>query len=392
MTPPEKGKEVKTADKAEKPAESVFDQFILVKDEKKDNGKPAETKAADTAPAKAADATSKAADAAPAKIDVADAGDKKKQDGPATPEDIERLKRAVEEADKFDPKKAISDVLEAQTHSIELLDVLMRPSQKQNPEKQEQLKTVFEAVEGKGWENYLKYLAPGSARAALALAQIGTGDDKSIRDGEQGLVEAVKLRPELALNPEFQKRVADAYRQMAESRDDAGKPPWDEPIKMPEMAGGKDNTATIQRVQELMGSANQAYGEKGIDAALPVFKQAQDATKEIDTATVLKEHVELFVERMQRDRQISALERQGRDTQPLVDAQEQHLEKQWQKYGEYLLPASVVSNIGLAEINSGKPELMSDGKLRLGQAIELRPEMQFNNDYSKVVKGAFENY
>ena len=94
---------------------------------------------------------------------------------------------------------------------------------------QSQLEELYrrrdQAMAGETQYNEL-YLSPAIARANMAFAFISSGNPSYKLEGERFLDQALRLRPEIELDPNFQKHLHNAYRQGGYQRDlyDRGDP------------------------------------------------------------------------------------------------------------------------------------------------------------------------
>ena len=296
------------------------------------------------------------------------------------------LEKAVQISDKTDTKAAVSRIVTGQTVGLDLVEILTTPGL--SADRRREVSEMNLRVHAEKFHDYAKYLDPALARAELALAKISSGDDKKIKEGEKGLIEAVSLRPELQVDAAFQRKLLNAYHQMETFRKAKGLPEWTNELK-PNHADG-DTKYDTTKIDQSMERANEAYGDKGIGTALPHFEAAIKAADEVPQDQVNRDLTELFCKRLTLERAIIAGELREQNVDKLVAEHKVAKDQEWAKYRDHLAPGSTRVNFGLAMISSGDPEMLKRGKAMLQDAISKRPELEFSVDYVNHLKKAFE--
>ncbi len=333
----------------------------------------------------------------PPEIKVKEGGGKdagtSKPDGGAgktvTERTIQFLETIVEKADKTDTKDALNKILEGQTQSINLLEKLTEPDL--SPERKKVLADMNLRIHAEKWNDYERYLDPALSRAELALAKIATGDDKLIAEGEKTLIAAVTMRPDLQFNEGFQKKILESYQKMESTRKGKGLAAWQGELK-PEKASSTVAGAIGADPDDAMKKANKVYAEKGMKEALPFFEAAIKAADGLPQDKVKAELAELFCKRLTLERSIVGKVVRNEDTDKAADELKTAREDEWSKYRLYLDPGSTRVNTALAMISSGDADMLRRGKTLLAEAIEKRPELEFDDDFQVHLKKAFESH
>jgi len=300
---------------------------------------------------------------------------------------IGRLEQAVGISDKTDTTTALNRIVEGQNSSLDLIEVMTQPGLP--ADRRSVLSDMTLRVHAEKWHEFELYLDPALTRAELAFSKIASGNDEQIREGEKLLVTAVSIRPELQLNEAFQHKVITSYQKMELERKSSGLPPWNGELTVAKPA---TTNGTTVKPADSIAKANLAYREAGIHAAIPHFEAAIRDADAIPKDGTVGELTELFCKRLAVEREIIAREVRGQPIDKLITDRNSAKNNEWARYREYLSPASTRVNMALAMISSGDPDLLRRGKTLLGEAIRLRPELEFDGDYHEHVKNAFENH
>ncbi len=348
-------------------------------------------------------ATPKVQDAKPADkpVDVAQkAADKTPQEKPAekpadkpvelagNPYRFGGLEQAIKVADTTNPNREMNRILEGQLDGLNLLETITKPGEPKDGVNS--LEKVLGAIEIQKENHYLQYLSPATSRADLAVAKISSGDAKLVAEGERGLLEAVKMRPDLQFNPQFQESVQNAYKTMAEARVRAGLPPLESTAKsgdVPATARGAGSP------YDLLRQANESYGKTGWSPETArKFEAAKTAADSQDFNQIDKDRLAMFSHNLELTRKISEMDARGQDASKEREAVTSLQDKQLQNYQDYLAPGAIRTNTALAMIASGKPDALTDAKKLLADAVNARPELEFSTDYQNHVRDAFKTH
>src|SRR5262249_52085390 len=154
---------------------------------------------------------------------------------------------AVQSADRIDPT-ALAQERQNNARQLQALE-----QETQSGKGGSDLQRRREALASRDRELYELYMSPGTARANMAMAYIRTGYDAYVQKGEQLLREALKLRPEMQADGNFQRHLQDAYRA-GQGRTD--KYQWGEPDGRP---GGGNAPGDVRRP----GDGGQGTGQPG---------------------------------------------------------------------------------------------------------------------------------
>ncbi len=313
----------------------------------------------------------------------------------ATDADIEKLRKAVLDADENAPE-ASEALIRGRKQSLDLIakfsadlngpqDVLQLTSDQL---KAQEIKQVVE---------YNEYLAPGTSRVDLGTALISRGDDASVREGEKMLVEAVQTRPDLIFHPNFRAQVMDSYHQMAEVRKSNNLEPWR--AEIPTGAPAVDAPAWEDKTSDHFVKANEVYFKSGIKSALPEFQkaiEAADQTTEHNHARLSKERLDLLVGGLQADRAIAQGQVTGESTTEMEKRRVDIWNKQINNYVEDATGSTARLNVGVAMIASGDPEMLTKGNQQLLDALSKHPGMIYSpglavygNDLNEKLLNAF---
>ncbi len=302
-------------------------------------------------------------------------------------ESLKWLEKAVEIAEKTDTKQEKEKILEGQTSSLNIIETLADPSKKK-PTKS--LENVLDELQSEKFQHYRRYLDPVLAKSALALAKISSGQDEQIKQGEKSLIALVAANPGLQFNDELQTKIRNAYKQMETNRQKNGLPAWNGELK-PENASDPKTPKAADPFASLT-RANKTYAEEGGKKAAPEFVKAIDDADGLPHDNISKEMAELFCRRLTIERSVIAKEVRGEKADDLNKNLKEAKEKESAKYQEYLAPAIIRANAAFAMISSGDPELFTQGKKYLADAIGKRVELEFNQDYQDALRLAFENH
>jgi hypothetical protein len=318
---------------------------------------------------------------------------------------FEALKKRIAAADQIDPKLAINDVLAGQLHSVDLIETLTKTEIASKDNKP--LLEVAQGIDQQKFNSYVAYLSPATTRADLALARIATGDAEQVKQGEKGLIEALRLRPELQFNAELQNATELAFKMMAESRQKAGLPPLGTANSVvssfesststkPDTGIGTGSPGTATgivdgaKAYEKLGRASQLFQEKGMEGAAPLFQQAISESDKLDQKAMTEQRLQLFARKLELGSQIAEATVQGKNTDSLKGLHQKVAEREWESYKNYLGPASIRTNTAMAMIASGNVQSLVEAKKLLAEAIQLRPELEFSKDYQEHLKRAFQ--
>lgn len=302
-------------------------------------------------------------------------------------------KEAIEKADKINAKEELNQTVIGAALEHDLADAIARRAHENS--KHESLPILQNTLDQTDIEirrHFGEYLSSGTARAKLGLIKIAGGKDQDIREGETLLLEAMTRRPELLNDAAIKRLVSAAYLEMAQSRKDAGLPEWNGKIESKYETKEKPGATTYADFEKALIEANLTYQENGVTDSLPKFQKAIELADGLPQSKILGERLDMFAKTLEFERNIAQASVNGRDSSDLKKQLEAHREKEWQKYSEYQAPGTVRINAGFALLNSGRPELLQKGKQHLADAIGIRPELQFDQDFRAHLDRAFVNH
>lgn len=311
---------------------------------------------------------------------------------------LEQLRKAVEDADKQAPL-ALKALTQGRDATLDFVRGFVATDAKSADG--DQAITNLKAQELQQSKDYIEYLKPGTTRADLATALIAKGDDASVREGEQKLVEAVQSRPDLIFHPNFRAQVMDAYNKMAQTRRDSGMEPWKADIDLTKFLskGTADRSRWSDTTGPAFEQANNTYFDKGAKAALPEFNAAiktADGIAEHNKPLIEDERLKLFVEGLKTDRAIAQGQVSGDSTTELEKRRVAIWQKQVDNYVEDSVGSRARMNVGLALVASGDAEMLAQGKQNLLDAVAKHPGLiyspglaSFSNEFTERMFGAF---
>ena len=299
----------------------------------------------------------------------------------------EALEQRIVPSDAPQVNEALRRMLETQTTTVELVDSMYRGDA--DPSNDKPLAELVSRLDVSKSNDYVGYLSPATTRAELALARIASGDAELVKRGEEGLVEAIKLRPELQFNPQFNAGIENAYKAMAQARREAGLPPLKEGLV--DTASDAQQKEKGTNPYDLLRKANEVYQDNPEEAA-KLFGDAIKAADGIDTDALSKERIDLFKKRLELTSRIVEGDDRGLTTTAFKAQRDELTGKEWQNYREHLSPATIRTNAAFAMLSTGDSAQMTTAKRYLSEAITMRPELEFSGDYQKGLRSAFENH
>lgn len=324
----------------------------------------------------------------------------KKESEPITDADIEKLRKAVIDADLQGPT-SLKSLLAGRAETLGLIGKYASVDMTDKTDESTKAVETLKAQEIQQVLKYSEYLAPGTTRTDLGTALISRGDDASIMEGEKLLVEAVQARPDLIFHPNFRAQVMDSYNKMAEFRKEHNLEPWKGEIPLPAStpAAPTDSAPWTDKTDEHFKAANDAYWNTGVKSALPEFQKAIESADETATHNqdrLAKERMELFVSGLKADRAIAQGQVTGESTTEMEKRRVDIWGKQVDNYVEDSVGSRARMNVGLAMIASGDPEMLAKGTQQLQDAVAKHPGLvfspglsDFGNQFTERLLGAY---
>lgn len=301
---------------------------------------------------------------------------------------VTREQQAIERADKLDPKQILTNVHAGFDRKMQS-DLQIAASLARNESPSSGLKDTQNKQDWENWNNYKDFLSPAGKRASMGFALISSGIDRHIKEGEKMLVEAVRLRPELQFNEDFQKRVVQSYKDMARTRIDMGLPMYRGSPQLEPINSGRQPILGTDPARPLLADARKQGQEHGIKSATEKYDKAITESDNKDFATIKDIRLATFVQRLLLDRTIIESEERGIPSGYMRNQRKIASDREVMVYDRYMSPAKVRSEAALDMIASGDPQMFERGKKLLGDALKLRPELEFSEKFNRDKQSAF---
>jgi|AGTN01.1.fsa_nt_gi hypothetical protein len=304
---------------------------------------------------------------------------------------VTRQQQAIEQADKLDPKLILNNVQAGFDRKMQV-DLQIASSLARIESPPSGLKDAQNKQDWENWNNYKDYLAPAGKRASMGFALISSGIDRHIEEGEKMLVEAVRLRPELQFNEDFQKRVVQSYKDMARTRIDIGLPMYKGAPQLEPINSGRQPILGTDPAQPLLADARKQGQERGVKGATEQYDKAITESDNKDFSTIKNVRLATFVQRLMLDRTIIESEERGIPSGYMRNQRRMAADREEMVYNRYMSPGKVRSEAAFDMIASGDPQMFDRGKKLLGDALKLRPELEFSEKFNRDKQAAFQQH
>ncbi|MBX3137743.1 hypothetical protein KF707_16080 [Candidatus Obscuribacterales bacterium] len=238
------------------------------------------------------------------------------------------------------------------------------------------------------WDKYQDYLSPATSRTSLGLDLIGSGQTKEIAAGEKLLLEAVSRRPELQFSREFQTGLLAGYEKMARTISAPYTAEPELPPKRTNVSAGESNNGSAAQLSIGFETAKKL----GIKNAVELFDKAIQESDKTNSDALLDLRMETFRDRLVLDRTIVLENAAGHNTTKLYEKRSLAADKEWNAYQRYMEPAQVRSEIAFAYIKSGDAQLLAKGQTLLKEAVKLRPELEFTENFNRLKQQAYREH
>lgn len=306
---------------------------------------------------------------------------------------------AISLADRMNAQ-AVLNALQDKQNSRSALEARFLATQAAQNSDGGRLQQLHANADKESYQLYRQYLAPATTRSNMGLAYIGTGDDRMIAKGEQLILDSIKLRPELQFNAEFQRHLLEAYGEMERKRMAAGLPlrpvgiqpvDYSKPARTLSIPPQFNNhrEASFENPYKHLDAAKAGIRQNDTQSALQSFQKAIQAADRLSANAILEDRAEVFRHRMCLDRDMTRAQVRGANTQDMQRQRQDLVSREWQLYQQYMAPATTRTSMAFALIGSGNPQNIAQGQKLIQDAVKLRPELEYTQEFRSSLQQAY---